>query len=220
MKSQLMQLRLRWGRVPARTRMGLLIAVVAMAGLAWQHHTSAEPASQPAAPSAPAAVAATDHSHDVADDAAVGEYQPDPSDVAPRLDLSPEAARATVERFATNFASPNGDRDDWLARITPDVVPDLLDQYRTTDIRNLPEASVQAITGPLPGDAATPSFHVVYSEGTNIEVRLEMSGDGWVVATVLPLAPSIPAPGLAPPAPEGARMPPMQVASLTGETAE
>lgn len=223
MRLQLMALRLRWRQIPGRTRMGMMLAVIAMAGLAWQHYTGGEAVS-PAADTR-TVVSGQDmhehehsHSHDMGEDAAAGEYQPDPSELVPRLDLSPEAARAAAERFATNFAAPNANRDDWLARISPDVVPDLLDQYRTTDIRNLPQAAVVDLTGPLPGDPATPSFHVAYSDGTNVELRLEMSGGGWQVATVLPLTPNNPAaPDPSPLAPEVARIPGMKVASLTDE---
>ena len=42
MRTRLAQLRYQWRRIPLRTQMGLLIAVVAVAGLAWQHYSSVE----------------------------------------------------------------------------------------------------------------------------------------------------------------------------------
>ena len=40
--------------------------------------------------------------------------------MAPEL-ASIEAAREVAQRFATNFGSPNGDRDGWLARIDGEI---------------------------------------------------------------------------------------------------
>ena len=145
MRARLRQLGLQWRRIPLRTRIGVLIAAVAIAGLAWQHYNRADTAS-PAQPDQQRASAESGEvSHD--DGAAIGEYQPDPSELPPAPDFSPEAARAITERFAANFASADGHRDGWLARISPDVMPELLDQYRLTDIRNLPQAIVQQVSG-------------------------------------------------------------------------
>lgn len=215
MRTQLAQLRHRWSRIPLRARMGLLVAVVAIAGLAWQHHYG-EPAAPPAPQEQAAEEGAINHDgHDHGEDGhAHGEYQPDPSELPPPPDFSPEAARVTAERFATNFASPNGNRDDWLARVTPDVMPELADQYRLTDIRNLPQAAVTQVSGPLTGDAAAPTFQVDYSDGTRVETTLEMDISGWKVSTVVPVStpvdPAGPAPAAepAPPADPSAPVPP------------
>lgn len=194
-------LRYRWRRIPQRTRMGLLIAVVAIAGLAWQHYAAedaaAPQADQPAAEQGE--INHDGHDHDHGDGHALGEFQPDPSDLPPPPDFSPEAARVTVERFAANFASPNGNREDWLARLSPDVMPELLDQYRLTDIRNVPQATVTEVKGPLSSDPAIPTFQVVYSDGSSVESSVGMDIGGWKVSTVVPVESPVTPP--APPAP-------------------
>ncbi|MDQ1716439.1 MAG: hypothetical protein QOE89_392 [Pseudonocardiales bacterium] len=205
MRTRLAQLRYQWRRIPLRTRMGLLIAVVAIAGLAWQHNSSVETAAP--RPDQQAAQGGEIH-HDGHDHHghALGEYQPDPSELPAPPDFSPEAARVTAERFATNFASPNGNRDDWLARISGDVMSELLDQYRLTDIRNVPQATVAHVNGPMGADPAVPTFQVAYSDGSSVETTLEMAVDGWKVSSVVPLDrpadPTAPLPSPAPAAPE------------------
>lgn len=186
MKARLAQLRYQWRRVPLRTRMGLLIAVVAIAGLAWQHYSSVETAA-PGSDQQDAQEGEINHDGHDHDGHALGEYQPDPSELPPPPDFSPEAARVTAERFATNFASPNGNRDDWLARISPDVMPELLDQYRLTDIRNVPQATVAQVNGPMTADPAIPTFQVAYSDGSSVEATLEMAIGGWKVSSLVPL---------------------------------
>ncbi len=186
MRTRLAQLRYQWRRIPLRTRMGLLIAVVAIAGLAWQHFSSVETtAPRPDQQAAQEGeINHDDHDHS---GHALGEYQPDPSELPPPPDFSREAARVTAERFATNFASPNGNRDDWLARISGDVMPELLDQYRLTDIRNVPQATVAHVTGPIAADPAVPTFQVTYSDGSSVETTLEMAVGGWKVSSVVPV---------------------------------
>jgi hypothetical protein len=203
-RTRLAQLRYQWRRIPLRTRMGLLIAAVAIAGLAWQNDSTSETAAP-----RPAQQAAQDgdinhdgHDHDDGGHA-LGEYQPNPSELAAPPDFSPEAARATAERFATNFASPNDNRDDWLARISADVMPELLDQYRLTDIRNVPQATVAQVNGPMAADPAVPTFQVAYSDGSSVETTLEMAVGGWKVSSVVPVDhPAAPLPSPAPAAPE------------------
>ncbi len=210
MSARLAMLRYRWRRIPQRTRMGLLIAVIAIAGLAWQHNTSEVDTAAPPVPEQSAAEQGeiNHDGHDHGDGHALGEYQPDPSDLPPPPDFSPEAARVTVERFAGNFASPNGNRADWLARLTPDVMPELLDQYRLTDIRNVPQATVTQVQGPLSTDPAIPTFQVVYSDGSSVETSVGMDIAGWKVSTVVPVdssvtppAPVVPDPAAPVPAP-------------------
>ena len=201
MKARLAQLRYQWRRIPLRTRMGLLIAVVAIAGLAWQHYSSVETAA-PGSDQQAAQEGEINHDGHDHDGHALGEYQPDPSELPPPPDFSPEAARVTAERFATNFASPNGNRDDWLARISPDVMPELLDQYRLTDIRNVPQATVAQVNGPMTADPAVPTFQVAYSDGSSVEATLEMAIGGWKVSSVVPLdSPADPTGAPDPPAP-------------------
>jgi hypothetical protein len=185
-RTRLAQLRYQWRRIPLRTRMGLLIAVVAIAGLAWQHFSSVETtAPRPDQQAAQEGeINHDDHDHS---GHALGEYQPDPSELPPPPDFTPEAARVTAERFATNFASPNGNRGDWLARISGDVMPELLDQYRLTDIRNVPQATVAHVTGPIAADPAVPTFQVTYSDGSSVETTLEMAVGGWKVSSVVPV---------------------------------
>ena len=107
MKARLAQLRYQWRRIPLRTRMGLLIAVVAIAGLAWQHYSSVE-TTAPESDQQAAQEGEINHDGHDHDGHALGEYQPDPSELPPPPDFSPAAARVTAERFATNFAFPNG----------------------------------------------------------------------------------------------------------------
>lgn len=207
-------LKARWRAVPVRAKMGVLIALLALVGLTWQHYggsTSPGPASRPAAatPAVSPDVGDThDHGGDIADDDghARGEYQlpdsggaPPQGPVAPQaVDLSVGAAKATAERFAGNFASPGGDREGWLARISPDVVPDLQSQYRMTDIRNVPQAAVIVVDGPLDQTPTGMTFEVGYNDGTRIAVGVEMADTGWKVCTVVPAAVAAPsaAPGV------------------------
>ncbi|OFJ51857.1 hypothetical protein BEL07_20570 [Mycolicibacterium grossiae] len=201
MRARLAMLRYRWRRIPQRTRMGLFIAVVAIAGLAWQHQSSEVDTAAPPEPPAAEQGEINHDGHDHGDGHAHGEFQPDPSDLPPPPDFSPEAARVIVERFAANFASPNGNRDDWLARLAPDVMPELLDQYRLTDIRNVPQATVTEVKGPLSSDPAIPTFQVVYSDGSSVETSVGMDIGGWKVSTVVPVESPVPPPAPDPPAP-------------------
>jgi len=201
MRARWAQLRWQLRRIPGRTKLGLAIAAVAIAGLVWQHYTGSD---TPAAQGGQSSVEATDehaggdHGHDHGSDGhAHGEYQPDPSTMAPPPDFSPDAARVTASRFASNFASPNGNHDDWLARITPDVMPELLDQYRLTDIRNIPQTAVAQVNGPIGSNPAVPTYQVSYADGSRIEATLEMDSTGWKVSSVVPVdapASDVPAP--------------------------
>ena len=186
MRTQFAQVRHRWQQIPVRTKMGMLVAVLAISGLAWQHYSdsdtdTAAPDPQQSQQAPPGQIPADHDGH------ALGEYQPAPSELPPAQDFSVEAARLTAERFTTNLASPNGNRDDWLARISPDAMPELLDQYRLTDIRNVPQASVAQISGPLTADPAIPTFEVTYTDGSRVETTVEMTIDGWKVSSVVPL---------------------------------
>jgi len=198
------QLRRRLRRIPWRIRLGLLAAMVAVAGLLWQHtthHVDAAASDQhlqrPAASSPPGAAAAA--TADLGDHPDVDQL-PAPT-VAPQL-ASIDAGRAVATRFATNFASPNGNHDDWLARITPDASQQLIEQYRLTDIRNLPQATVSSVDGPLDELPGAVAFRATYSDGTQIEIRLALATDGWKVANVVPVNTTEPA-SPAPPTPGG-----------------
>lgn len=202
MRDRLAQLLWRWRQIPGRTRLGMVIAVVAIAGLAWQYNTPQNAAPDTDTPSA--AASADPHAgHDHGGDGhARGEYQPDPATMAPPPDYSTEAARITVERFASNFASPNGNHDDWLARIGADVMPELLDQYRLTDVRNIPQSVVVQVDGPMATNPAAPTFEVVYGNGARVEVTLEMDLAGWKVSSVVPVEAATPAEPVPAPGPE------------------
>ncbi len=197
-------LRVRWRALPGRLKLGLLIAALALVGLTWQHYAADTPPPPPPAAANPAdahdhgADGDDGHDHGAAaeDGHAHGEYQLPDSGGAPAaggsapaaVDLSVDAARATAQRFATNFASPGGDRDGWLARISPDLLPDLANQYRMTDIRNVPQAAVTAVAGPITQAAAGMTFEVSYSDNSRIVVGVDMADSGWKVASVVPAA--------------------------------
>ena len=199
MRAVIAQLVWRWRRIPGLTRLAMLIAVVALAGLAWQYSSS--PGSESGDR---AAEADTAHTYE-GDGHAYGEYQLEPSEQEPPPDYSPDAAMVTAGRFAGNFVSPNGNRDDWLARIGPDVMPELLDQYRLADIRNIPQTAVTGLAEAATSDPAFPTFEVSCADGQRVEVTLEMSMQGWKVSTVVPVeappAPAVeepPVPGVGP----------------------
>ena len=189
MNARLRDLWVRARRVPARTRFGVLIAVVAIAGLAWQHQSGSPDSTTAPQQAAPETGQLTrDGDGFRLDGHALGEFQPDPRQLPPPPDFSAGAARSTVERFAANFAAPNGDREDWLARLSEDVMPELLAQYRLTDLRNVPQAAVEQVRGPLPGDPLAPAFQVTYTDGTGIEATMDMGSTGWKVSTVIPVS--------------------------------
>ena len=196
-----------WRNIPLRMRVGVLIGLIAVVGLIWQH-TTTEPASQRAESSAtatsepaPADVASVDES------APDGQQPPqEPGAAVPLPDTSVDAARATVQRFATNFASPNGDFDDWFSRISQDLAAQLQEQYRLTDIRNVAQAAVTSVSGPVNQTPGAMAFRVAYSDGTQVEVRVEMGvqAEGWKVINVIPVPAEPAAPGdqAGPPAPD------------------
>lgn len=136
-------------------------------------------------PTVPATIAGADQGPDPS-----GAGQPPPSPP----DFSPQAAHATVSRFATNFASANGDRDGWLSRISGDVVPELLDQYALTDIRNLPRSTLQVMsavrTDTVPSTYQV--FRVAYSDSSELDIVVEMTAEGWKIGTVEPVRGSAP----------------------------
>jgi hypothetical protein len=189
-------------RVPPRVRLGAAAAVVAMAGLLWQyssHHGAADhSAPSAAAPSTATMVAPRPGgATEWGDDPDVGQIAA--PTVAPEL-ASIEAAREVAQRFAANFASPNGDRDSWLARIDGDVSAQLMEQYRLTDIRNLTQATVASLQGPVSARDGAAAFRATYSDESHIEIRLELSAEGWKVVNVLPLPAAA---GTEPPGPGG-----------------
>jgi hypothetical protein len=174
-----------WRRIPRRAQLGLAVAVLAVAALAWQHHSATAKPHDVAAAAAAATAPAPGSAPDLGDAPAVGQLAPPtigPSDAAAQ-----DAARAAAQRFATNFATPNGNRDDWLARISGDVSAQLAEQYRLTDIRNVTQADVTSVDGSVRQEPGTITFDVDYSDGSRIETRLEASTDGWKVINVLPL---------------------------------
>lgn len=165
------------------TAVAIVIAVPLTNGAIELTPTPTQPASTASGPSAPAADA------------------PLPGTGTPP-DTSLAAAHATIERFARNFASPNGDHSDWLQRISGDVMPELLEQYRLTDIRNLPQATVAATTA-VASDTVPSTYQVLqiqYSDGFRMEVVAEITAQGWKVSTVEPVeSPPPPTPAVAGP---------------------
>lgn len=205
------QARIWWRQRSRGFKVGIIIGGIAVAGLVWQHYTVAdmparqhEVAEQPNADEQAGEDLHAGHDHS---GHAHGEYQPDPTDLPPPPDYTTEAARAITERFAANFGAPNGNLEDWLARITPDVSEQLAEQYRLTDIRNIPQATVVSVTGPVNTQAASPAFQVAYSDGSRVEIAVDMDIEGWKVGSVVPLdaatSPEPAAPPAAAPAPEG-----------------
>lgn len=73
-------------------------------------------------------------------------------------------------------------------RGSPDLLPDLQNQYRMTDIRNVPQAAVTAVAGPITQAAVGMTFEVSYSDNSRIVVGVDMADSGWKVATVVPAA--------------------------------
>jgi len=171
-----------WRRIPRRAHLGLAVAVLAIAALAWQHHSHAA-ATRHGAP--PPAAATAGSAPQVGDAPAVGQLAP--PTIGPIAAATQDAARAAAQRFATNFATPNGNRDDWLARISGDVSAQLAEQYRLTDIRNVTQADVTSVDGPVRQEPGTITFDVEYSDGSRIEIRLEAGTEGWKAINVLPL---------------------------------
>lgn len=178
-----------WLRLPGRYLLGAVMVTVAIGGLAWQHHRDETEASEPA--QAPP-VNAPAEAHGDLGDTSVGELAPPTVSVDAN---SVADARTIAGRFATNFGSPNGNRDDWLARISPDVSPQLVEQYRLTDIRNVTQAAVSAVEGPVRQGPASVTFDVTYDDQSRIEIRMETGPDGWKAVNVLPLSSNgLPAP--------------------------
>jgi hypothetical protein len=169
-------------RIPARVKVGVAVGVIAVAGLAWEHHNHTEQlAATPPSQAAPApAPAAGDYG-----DQPSQEQLPPPT-VAPQA-ASMDAARTVAQRFAGNFATPNNNRDDWLNRIDADVSPQLREQYQLTDIRNVNQATVTALAGPLGMLPGAVAFRASYSDGTQIQMHLELELDGWKIVNVVPV---------------------------------
>lgn len=187
--------RARWraGRIPPALRLGLGAGLLVLAGLMWTQygHTASD---QPQAASAQeSGTHDDDHDHAAHDTSGEGQLND-----AMLPDWTPDAARAATERFAANFANPAGGHAEWLARLAPDTDSALLDQYRLTDIRNVPQATVTAVDGPIGETAGSAIFHISYSDGARSQVELYMDRRGWKIATVIPLDAPLP---VEPPAP-------------------
>lgn len=192
-------------RIPLRVRVAVIVGVIAIAGLVWQHYTSIDPTAIHSQQTPAGTSGAAPPVNAVPPDGEFGDtrvgQEPAPTAVP---DASVSAARATAERFAVNFASPNGDFDDWFARICTDVSAQLQQQYRLTDIRNLTQAKVQSVVGPLDPLPGTMGFQISYSDGSQVQIRVEMGVEGWKVINVLPMnTPVSPTAPYASPAREG-----------------
>lgn len=178
--------------VSAQLRAGVAIAIAAVAGLVWiQYGTSA------VEPESGLAGQGQEQLHVEQTPDLRQEGQPDDSALP---DWTEQAARIVVERFAANFADPGLGQSEWLARLRPDIAPELADQYQLTDIRNVPIATVVTVDGPLGEAPGSAIFHVAYSDGTRTQVELYIDAEGWKVATVVPLSAAPPPPPA--PAPE------------------
>lgn len=190
--------------------LGAVVCVAAVVGLAWHHHQSTVGQQQQPTTAVSAPVQAAPDPADLGDTSA-GQLAPPTVSV----DASSMAdARTVVTRFATNFGSPNGNRDDWLARITPDVSAQLVEQYRMTDIRNVTQAAVSAVDGPVRQGPASVTFDVTYDDQSRVEIRMETGPDGWKAVNVLPLdSNGLPAPGEA----SGDPQPPANAAPTSTE---
>ena len=199
-----------WPRIPRRALLGVAGALTAVAALAWQHHSDA--AAQPHHEQRPAASAPATPAAGAPSDAAAPPVGQLPPPTITTDAASQDAAHATAQRFATNFGSPNGNRDDWLARICPDVSAQLAELYRLTDIRNVTQADVTSVDGPVRQEPGTLSFDVAYSDGSRIEIRLETGTEGWKVINVVPLTSN----GVRP-APDDVLEQPSQTAPTSGE---
>lgn len=171
------------GRISVRARWAALVAVVAVAAMAWQHAGS-QPAPAPGAPAVhqPAAALMPDQAEQ--SDPGMFEQLPAPTAVA---DPSPDAAREVATRFAGNFADPGRDLGGWLARITPDISAQLREQYQMADLRNIPQATVSSVVGPVSQLPGSMTFQIGYSDSTAILVRVETGLEGWKVDNVLPV---------------------------------
>lgn len=179
-----------WQRIPRRVLLGLAVAVLAIGALVWQHYNSTAP-QQPAPPAPTTSTTAgppppASASPNLGDDPNVEQLPP--ATLGATDPAAEDAARATAQRFATNFGTPNGNQEDWLARITPDVSLQLARQYRLTDIRNVTQAAVTDVTGPVRQAPGTATFDVGYDDGSRIEIQLETGTEGWKVIDVRPLA--------------------------------
>lgn len=187
MRQRLALLRHRWRTIPARIRVGAAAAVIAVAGLTWQHHADVASTTATSSAQQPTSLGTA-----LAEQPAVSAAPTTPSEMPTPVDVSIAAARGTAERFATNFATPNGDRDGWLARISADVSPELLGQYESTDLATVPQTTVTQVAGPMGADPGVATFQVDYADGSRLEATLELGEAGWKVSSVIPVERSAP----------------------------
>lgn len=171
------------GRIPVRARWAALVAVLAVAAMAWQH-ADTQPAPAPATPAVHQQPAPPLPGQVGQSDSGVFEQLPAPTAVA---DPSPDAAREVATRFAGNFADPGSDLGGWLARITPDISAQLREQYQMTDLRNIPQAAVTSVVGPVSQLPGSMTFQIGYSDSSAVLVRVESGIEGWKVDNVLPV---------------------------------
>jgi hypothetical protein len=169
-------------RIPVRFRLGVIVAMIALAGLAWEHHSHND--SPPITASFTPTARSTPGVGDYGENA--GQQQLPAPTVAPQA-ASIDAARAVAARFAANFATPGNDREDWLARIDGDVSTQLREQYQLTDVRNVTQAAVSAVEGPLDQLPGAVEFRAAYSDGSQVQMHLELEVDGWKIVNVVPV---------------------------------
>jgi hypothetical protein len=173
----------RWARrIPVRSRLGVSVAMIALAGLAREHHSHND--SPPITASWPLTAHSTPSAGDYGENA--GQQQLPAPTVAPQA-ASLDAARTVAARFAANFATPDNNRDDWLARIDGDVSIQLREQYQLTDVRNVTQAAVSTVEGPLDQLPGAVVFRADYSDGSQVQLHLELEVDGWKIVNVVPV---------------------------------
>lgn len=103
---------------------------------------------------------------------------------------TPEDQRREVESvargFATDFADPGKDKQDWFGRVSRWTNPHLSTQLELTDWGRIPSAEVM-IVQPAATGMAVVDVVVGYDTGLRIGVRVERARDGWKVTTFHPM---------------------------------
>jgi hypothetical protein len=95
--------------------------------------------------------------------------------------------RAVAQAYGRSLTDTRGGLSRWLDRLSPLLTPDLLASYRDTDLRWLPDGRFTYLERQSggEGEGAPTSFDVVlhYDGGSDVEVRLHRSSQGWLVST-------------------------------------
>lgn len=158
-------------RTPLLIASALALAALGIALIFWpagEHRQAVDPlherSSAPTEPTSPAAEG--EHQH----------HERSAPDI--------QAQRVVVEKFAAALADPSASQNPqaWLARLEPLVSEDLLEGYRYTDPRLLPQQKPVEL-GPL--DELVDVFVLEYADGDRTQVILTRSAGGdWQVDQV------------------------------------